>query len=60
MFPSAGRGEALYGVLTGNVTDASDAAVPGAVVEAMNTGTGISTQVSTNDRGVYTVIGVCT
>jgi hypothetical protein len=43
----------LYGVLTGNVTDSTDAAVPGAKVEALNSETGVQREVFTNERGVY-------
>ena len=45
--------QVLYGSLTGNVTDAADAAVPGAKVEAVNVATGIAKQGTTDERGVY-------
>ena len=45
--------QVLYGSLTGNVTDATGAAVPNARVEALNTATGISKQTATNERGVF-------
>jgi hypothetical protein len=45
--------QVLYGSLTGNVTDASGAAVPDAKVEALNVATGVVRNVSTDDRGVY-------
>ena len=45
--------QVLYGTLTGNVTDASGAAVPDAKVEALNVATGVVRNVSTDDRGVY-------
>jgi len=41
----------LYGSLTGNVTDPSGAAVPGAKVEALDVGTGVSRQTIRNSRG---------
>lgn len=47
------QAQVLYGSLTGNVTDASAAAVPDAKVGALNVATGIQRQVSTDDRGVY-------
>ena len=47
------QAQVLYGSLTGNVTDASGAAVPGAKVEALNVGTGVSKQAVTDDRGTY-------
>src|SRR6476619_6650733 len=45
--------QTLYGSLTGNVTDASGAAVPNAKVDALNVGTGILKTDQTNDRGSY-------
>jgi hypothetical protein len=49
----SGHAQVLYGSLTGNVTDASGGAVPGATIEAVNTGTGIAKQSITDDRGSY-------
>jgi len=43
----------LYGSLTGNVIDQSGAVVSGAKVEALNVGTGIATNVTTDERGTY-------
>ncbi len=51
--PNSSYAQVLYGSLTGNVTDASGAAVPDAKVEASNVATGVTRQVSTDDRGVY-------
>ena len=45
--------QVLYGTLTGNVTDASGAAVPKAQVEALNVGTGATRKVTTDPSGVY-------
>src|SRR4051794_10452761 len=45
--------QVLYGSLTGNITDASGAAVPGVKVEALNVGTGAAKQTTTDDRGAY-------
>ena len=45
--------QVLYGSLTGNVTDPSNAAVPGAKVEALDVGTGVTRQTTTDDRGAY-------
>src|ERR1700689_126788 len=45
--------QVLYGTLTGTVTDASAAPVPSAKIEAKNTGTGVSKQTTTDDRGNY-------
>ena len=45
--------QVLYGSLTGNVTDSTDAAIPNAKVAAVNANTGIERQVITDDRGSY-------
>lgn len=45
--------QVLYGSLTGNVTDPSGAAVPGAAVQAKNMDTGVSRDTTTDTRGVY-------
>lgn len=45
--------QVLYGSLTGTVTDASDAGVPGAKVEALNADTGIVKQAISDSRGSY-------
>ena len=49
------RAQALYGSLTGNVTDASNAPVPGAKIEAANVGTSIATGGVTDTRGIYLI-----
>src|SRR5208337_790163 len=53
LFASGVKAQVLYGSLTGNVTDPSGAAIPGAKVEALNVGTGIAQTASTNDAGLY-------
>lgn len=53
LFAGAAKAQVLYGSLTGNVTDASNAPIPGAKIEAANVGTGIATQAVTDVRGVY-------
>ena len=45
--------QVLYGSLTGNVTDPSDAAIPGVKVTALNVNTGISRDTDTDARGAY-------
>src|SRR5262249_25608430 len=45
--------QVLYGSLTGNVTDASGSAVPGAKIEALNTATGIAKQSAADEGGTY-------
>src|SRR4051812_23650174 len=53
LLPSSGNAQVLYGSLTGNVVDASDASIPGAKVEAANASAGIVRQTTTDSRGVY-------
>ncbi|HEY1340090.1 MAG TPA: TonB-dependent receptor [Bryobacteraceae bacterium] len=50
---SVARAQVLYGSLTGNVTDPSDAAIPGVKITAANVNTGISRDASTDARGAY-------
>src|SRR5690348_8094123 len=45
--------QVLYGSLTGNISDPSSAAVPGAKVVAENTGTGATFETTTDERGIY-------
>jgi hypothetical protein len=47
------RAQVLYGSLTGNVSDATGAAVTNAKIDAVNTGTGIAKQTSADGNGVY-------
>ncbi|MBX5494709.1 MAG: TonB-dependent receptor [Bryobacteraceae bacterium] len=47
------HGQVLYGALTGNVSDSSGAAVPGAVVEAVNVATGVARQTKSDERGNF-------
>ncbi len=51
--PRTGQAQVLYGSLTGNVTDTSGAAFPGARVEALNVGAGVAHQVTADGKGVY-------
>ena len=53
LLASPSSAQVLYGSLTGNVTDASGSAVPGAKVEALNSATGIVKQSATDERGTY-------
>ena len=55
LFFQQARAQNLYGTLTGNVTDASAAPVPGARVQATNMETGVSREVLTDERGVYSL-----
>jgi hypothetical protein len=45
--------QVLYGTLTGTVTDASGAPIPSAKISAVNTGTGITRETTTDERGNY-------
>jgi hypothetical protein len=45
--------QVLYGSLTGNIADASNAPLPGAKIAVANVETGITTQYVTDIRGVY-------
>jgi hypothetical protein len=56
----AANAQVLYGSLTGNVVDPSSAPIPSAKVEGLNTGTGVSSQTTTDDRGVYRFINMQT
>jgi len=53
MLSAAAQAQILYGSLTGAVTDPSKATVPGASVEALNVGTGVAKQATTDERGVF-------
>ncbi|HTP31816.1 MAG TPA: TonB-dependent receptor [Candidatus Acidoferrales bacterium] len=46
-------GQVLYGSLTGNITDATGAAVPKVKVEAFNVATGVSKSTTGDERGIY-------
>src|SRR5689334_1367677 len=50
---SVAHAQVLYGSLTGNVTDPSGAAVPGAKVEVLNVNTNSARQAETDVAGVY-------
>ncbi len=53
LFACVAMAQILYGSLTGNVTDASNAPLPGAKIEVLNVDTGISTESVTDSRGIY-------
>ena len=55
LFAGVAKGQVLYGSLTGNITDASGAPLPGAKIEAANTGTGVATEGVSDSRGLYTI-----
>jgi Carboxypeptidase regulatory-like domain len=47
------QAQVLYGTLTGNVTDPSNAAVAGAHVEALNVNTGVVSETTADSDGIY-------
>jgi outer membrane receptor protein involved in Fe transport len=51
----AGYAQALYGSITGTVTDNSGGAVPGATVSVKNEGTGLELTTVTDAEGNYTI-----
>jgi hypothetical protein len=55
LFAGAAKGQILYGSLTGNVTDASNAPIPGAKVEALHVGTSFAIEGVTDTRGLYLI-----
>jgi hypothetical protein len=55
LFAGAAKGQILYGSLTGNVTDASNAPIAGAKAEALNVGTGIMKSEVSDVRGIYII-----
>ncbi len=55
MIPRPGEAQVLYGSLVGNVTEESQAAVPGAKVTVINTETNLTRQVRTNESGSYSI-----
>src|SRR6185437_6651344 len=50
--------QAVTGTITGQVTDETGAAVPGATVEAANTGTGVSVTKTSNSDGAYSFVNL--
>lgn len=47
------RAQILYGGLVGNVTDSSDAAIPGAKVTINHVATGTTREATTNESGIF-------
>ncbi|HYO83875.1 MAG TPA: TonB-dependent receptor, partial [Bryobacteraceae bacterium] len=48
--------QTITGTITGTVTDQSGAVVPNVRVAATNTGTGVVTNATTNDAGIYSIL----
>jgi hypothetical protein len=57
-FPPDAGAQVLYGSLTGTVTDASEAGIPTAKVEATNSNTGVTKQTAT-DSVAFTCSTIC-
>ncbi len=55
LLPNSANAQALYGSMTGTVTDDSGAAIPGATVTVVNEGTGLTFDTVTDETGTYTV-----
>jgi hypothetical protein len=53
--PTSLRAQEARGTISGTVMDANKAVIPGAVVTITNVAMGTSTEVETNDRGLFTV-----
>jgi hypothetical protein len=53
--PLSAGAQVLYGSLTGQVTDATGAVLPGVEVVALNVGTGSSKEATTDVAGVYVI-----
>ena len=58
LLPASASAQALYGTVTGTVTDDSGAAIPGATVTVQNEGTGLTFDTVTDETGTYTVRNV--
>ena len=50
--------QVLYGSIVGNVTDTTDASVPGATVTIINAGTNLARETTTRTDGSYTFVNV--
>ncbi len=51
--PPPMTGQAVYGTISGTVTDSTGAVVPGAVVKVTNVSTGVTRTFTTNTVGIY-------
>jgi outer membrane receptor protein involved in Fe transport len=58
LLPSPAAGQVLYGSVTGTITDASGAAVPGATVTIMNEETGLELTSFSGQAGTYAIRNV--
>src|SRR5262245_7368244 len=55
LLPTIAFAQQFRATITGTVTDAQGAVVPGATVTALNTDTNVSVEAQTNERGVYNI-----
>lgn len=53
--PKISHAQVLYATIVGNVTDPSNAPIPGAAVKIVNTGTRQEWSMQANDAGVYSI-----
>jgi hypothetical protein len=58
LLPTTAAAQVLYGSITGNVTDSSGAAIPGATVSIKDEQTGLALSAVTDSTGTYTVRNV--
>ena len=55
LMPASAAAQALYGTITGTVTDDSGGTIPGATVTVLNENTGLEINAVTDEAGAYTV-----
>jgi outer membrane receptor protein involved in Fe transport len=55
-FSAMAQSQASSGQITGTVTDANGAAVPGATVKVTNKDTGLTREATASDDGIYTIV----
>jgi outer membrane receptor protein involved in Fe transport len=55
LLPTPAVAQAIYGSLTGTITDSTGAAVPGATVTITNEETGLALTATTDETGTYTI-----
>jgi hypothetical protein len=53
--PSTGQAQTATGGIRGTVSDAAEAAIPGATITARNPATGAESKTVTNSEGLYTL-----
>src|SRR5262245_9053776 len=58
LFGATGFGQVTNSTITGTVTDATQAVLPGVTVTATNKATSVSVTTLTNEAGAYTIPGI--